>query len=445
MNDNLHQVTIESIDIEGNGVAKIDGMAIFVNGALPGEIVKIQIIKSKSNFAKAKLIEIITPSINRVTPQCPNFGICGGCSLQHMNESTQLHSKQQALLDNLNHIGRTTPIKVLPPISDSFWGYRNRARLSARYVIKKQSALVGFRERASSYVADITQCEILPLEISNLIPKLRELLAKLSIFDKIPQIEVAIGDNLNILIFRIMDGLNEADQLLIKQFVDNNKNLSKPLQIWLQPKGPDSCYPFYPQDLDQLHYKLPQFNITMPFYPTEFTQVNPIINQKMVALAMELLNPQANELIYDFFCGIGNFTLPIARSSKQVIGFEGSNSLVNRATSNAKFNQLENIASFQEVNLFTINSEWLSNLATANKWLIDPPRDGAVDLIKAITPQTAPKEIVYVSCNPGTLARDSAILTQVHGYTLVSAGIINMFPHTSHVESIAHFKLNYNG
>lgn len=437
--DNLHTVTVETVDIEGKGVARIDGKAVFIAGALPGEIVSIEIYKRKPNFDLARLIEIIKPSPERVKPECPNFGLCGGCSLQHIDFETQVAYKQQVLIDNLKHIGKVSPSNVLAPLYGQAWGYRYRARLSARYVIKKERALVGFREKASSYVAEMSECRVLPKHISDLIMPLRELLNQLSIRERIPQIEVAVGDNVSVLVFRIMEDLSTNDKELIKQCIDKYSTETYPLQAWLQPKGPDSCYPFHPVDNALLSYGLPDFGITMPYYPTEFTQVNPIINQQMVAQALALLDLNVNETVADFFCGIGNFTLAIAKTVKQVTGIEGSEQLVKRAIDNAKYNQLLDKVNYIATNLFKVDENWLIELGKFDKWLIDPPRDGAIELIKAISMSIAPTKIIYVSCNPATLARDAAVLVNVHGYKLLDAGVMNMFPHTSHIESIAVF------
>lgn len=433
-------VLIESIDLEGKGVARLDGKTIFIEGALPGEKVEIEIYRQKPSFALARVVNIITSSPDRVMPQCPNFGRCGGCSMQHLEFSAQVVSKQKVLVDNLKHIGNCESENILQPILGTPWNYRHRARMSARFVRKKDSALLGFREKGSSYVADMSECHVLPKHISNLIPHMRELLFSLSIRESIPQIEVAVGDTLSVFVFRIMTELNDADQNKIKQFVDSHNTKEYPLQIWLQPKGVDSCYPFYPLEVPQLSYSLSQFDIIMPYYPTEFTQVNPRINEQMVAHAIGLLDPQDNEIIFDFFCGIGNFTLPIATLAKNIIGFEGSEQLVKRATENALHNKLSHKAHYHVANLFTVDSEWLKQHGVATKWLIDPPRDGAFELIKSITPENAPRKIVYVSCNPATLARDSDLLVNTLNYRLTNAGVINMFPHTSHIESIAVFE-----
>jgi 23S rRNA (uracil1939-C5)-methyltransferase len=323
---------------------------------------------------------------------------------------------------------------MLPPIHGLPWTYRQRARLSVRHVLKKGRTLVGFHEKRSSYVADLSLCEILPANISKLIPLLAELIDGLSIRDRLPQIEVACGDKVDVLVLRIMEPLTGPDEAALRAFADTHA-----IQFWLQPKGPDTCYPFHPPDAPALTYTLPEYGVEMPFSPTEFTQVNHQLNRVMVHRALRLLDPQAGERIADFFCGLGNFTLPIARSGAHVLGIEGSSALVTRAQQNAAHNGFSGNAKFAAMNLFEMSESGLSMLGRFDKWLVDPPRDGAVELVKAITPEIAPQRIVYVSCNPATLARDAGVLVQVHGYALKAAGVMNMFPQTSHVESIAVF------
>lgn len=440
MDNNLFTVTIESIDVEGKGIARIDGKTVFINDVLPNEVVTIEIVKRKPTFDKGRLVEILQKSPERVTPECPNFGLCGGCSLQHIEFEAQVRNKQKVLLDNLKHIGKVNTEAVLPPLLGKPFRYRHRARMSIRHVAKKGGVLVGFHEKGSSFVADMQECLNLPKHISDLIPILRNTMGQLSIYNKVPQVEVAVGDNVSVLLFRVMEPLSDNDEVIIKNFADTYSTAEYPLQIWLQPKGPDSCYPFYPLDAPKLSYSLPKFNLDMPYYPTEFTQVNPTLNQEMVALAMDLLDPKPDEAIADFFCGIGNFTLPIAISAKSVLGVEGSQQLVARALENAVHNKLENKTTYKMANLFKIDQQWLQDLGKMDKWLIDPPRDGAAELIQSITPEIAPNRIVYVSCNPATLARDAATLVNIHNYRLTQAGVMNMFPQTSHVESIAVFE-----
>lgn len=435
-----YQVSIESVDFEGKGIARIDGKTVFVNGALAGEEVLIEITKRKPSFDKAKIVSIITPSAERVEPACPSYGICGGCSMQHVSFDEQIRIKQQVLIDNLKHLSNVESNEILPPLKGIPWGYRHRGRLSARYVIKKGGALVGFREKGAPYVADMTECHILPKHVSDLLPQLRELVGGMSIRERVPQIEVAVGIAVTVLVIRNMDPLTAADEQLVHEFTQRNSTAAMAIQVWLQPKGPETCYPLSPLDAPKLSYAIKRFAIEMPYYPSEFTQVNPVINEEMVGLAMDLLAPQEDEVIADFFCGIGNFTLPIARHAKQVVGIEGADALVKRAKQNAEYNGLGNKVAYQVCNLFMINEQWVKDLGSFDKWLIDPPRDGAFELVKAITPESAPKRIVYVSCNPATLARDAGILVHDKGYKLVKAGVMNMFPHTSHVESIALFE-----
>jgi len=301
-------------------------------------------------------------------------------------------------------------------------------------VLKKGKTLVGFREKNGKYVADMQHCEILTPKIASLLPLLGELNEKFTRRDIIPQIEVAVGEHVDVLVLRILDALTPADEALIREFADAHQ-----VQIWTQTKGPETVKPFYPPDAPQLSYSLPEFGITMPFAPTEFTQVNSDMNRLMVGRAMRLLDPQPGERIADFFCGLGNFTLPIARSGAQVTGIEGSDALVKRAIQNAAHNGLSGNTTFRMMNLFEMAESVLAGLGKMDKWLVDPPRDGAIELMKSISDETAPRRIVYVSCSPATLARDAEVLVHVKGYQLKKAGVMNMFPQTSHVESIAVF------
>ena len=430
----MNPVIVESLDQEGRGIAHADGKVIFIDGALPGERVTYSSYRKKPSFEMAQVTDILKPSFMRVAPKCIHFGVCGGCSMQHLEPRAQVAAKQRILEDNLARIGKVEPETILPPIHGLPWGYRQRARLSVRYVRKKGKTLVGFHEKRSSFVADMSRCEILPPKISRLIPLLAELIDGLSIRERLPQIEVACGDNVDALVLRVMEPPTESDQAALRAFADTHG-----IQFWLQSKGPDTVVPFHPLHAPPLTYTLPEFDIEMPFAPTEFTQVNGTLNRVMVHRAVRLLDPQPGERIADFFCGLGNFTLPIARSGAQVLGIEGSAALVKRAEQNAAFNSLSANTQFMAVNLFEMDEAALAKLGSFDKWLVDPPRDGAMELVKAITPETAPGRIVYVSCNPATLARDAEVLVQVHGYTLKAAGVMNMFPQTSHVESIAMF------
>ena len=430
----MNPVIIESLDHEGRGIAHADGKVIFIEGALTGERVTYSSYRKKNNFEQAQVEQILKQSFMRVQPKCPVFGVCGGCSMQHLDARAQVDVKQRVLEDNLQRIGKVKPEVILPAIYGQPWGYRQRARLSVRHVLKKGKTLVGFREKNGKYVADMQHCEILTPKIASLLPLLGELNEKFTRRDIIPQIEVAVGEHVDVLVLRILDALTPADEALIREFADAHQ-----VQIWTQTKGPETVKPFYPPDAPQLSYSLPEFGITMPFAPTEFTQVNSDMNRLMVGRAMRLLDPQPGERIADFFCGLGNFTLPIARSGAQVTGIEGSDALVKRAIQNAAHNGLSGNTTFRMMNLFEMAESVLAGLGKMDKWLVDPPRDGAIELMKSISDETAPRRIVYVSCSPATLARDAEVLVHVKGYQLKKAGVMNMFPQTSHVESIAVF------
>jgi 23S rRNA (uracil1939-C5)-methyltransferase len=425
-------VLVESLDQEGRGVAHVDGKVIFIEGALPGEVVEFASYRRKPNYEFAEARRIVRSSASRVVPRCRHFGVCGGCSMQHLEPRAQVAAKQRVLEENLARIGRVTAETMLSPIQGPTWEYRYRARFSARYVARK-GALVGFRERHSSFVADMQTCEVVPARISALLVPLRQLIASLSIRERLPQVELAIGDAVDVLVLRVLEAPDASDQDKLKQFAVRHQ-----VQLFLQPKGPDSIYPFFPLDAPPLQYRIPDFDLAFPFNPTDFTQVNHEINRALVRRVITLLDPQPDDRIGDFFCGLGNFSLAIARSGAQVTGIEGSPGLLRRARENAVSNGLEARCRFDERDLFTITGEDWSGLAPFDRLLIDPPRDGAIEMVKAIG-EAPPARIVYVSCNPATLARDAAVLVHSHGYRLSSAGVVNMFPHTSHVESVAVF------
>ena len=430
--------TIESLDHEGKGIARLEGKTIFVEGALTGETVEFSSYRKKPSFEQATTTRILKESSQRVTPKCAHFGVCGGCSMQHLDANAQAAVKQRVLEDNLWHLSKVKAEVLFPAIYGPSWGYRYRARLSVRFVAKKGCVLVGFHEKKSSFVADMQRCEILPPKVSALLPKLRELVGALSIRDGLPQIELAMGDAVTALVLRILAPLTPTDEDILRQFADEHG-----VQFWLQTKGPDTVQPFHPLDAPQLAYTLPEFGIRMPFRPTDFTQVNHAINRVLVRKALALLDPQPGERIADMFCGLGNFTLPIARSGAFVLGMEGSEALVQRSRENAALNGLEENTEFIAENLFDMTPQRLASLGHFDRMLIDPPREGAISLIKALPlpgEGGAPKRIVYVSCSPGTLARDAGVLVNEKGYVLKGAGIANMFPHTSHVESIAWFE-----
>ena len=425
---------IESLDHEARGVTRLEGKTIFVEGALPGERVEYVCFRKKPSFEVARTERILKVSADRVTPKCPHFGVCGGCSMQHLDSAAQVAAKQRVLESNLWHLGKLKAEQLYAPIYGPAWGYRQRARLSVRMVPKKGGALVGFHERKSSYVADMQQCPNLPPHVSGLLMPLRELIGGLSIAEAMPQIEVAVGEYMTALVLRILEPINAADEALLRAFADRHH-----VVFYLQPKGPATAYRFYPLDGPKLSYRLPDFDIEHFFSPTEFTQVNHAINRVLVRRAMALLDPRPDERIADMFCGLGNFTLPIARSGARVVGIEGSAELVRRAAENAAANGLEGRVDYDVANLFEATPETLAALGHFDKMLIDPPREGAVELVKAIG-EDGPRRIVYVSCNPATLARDAAILVTQKGYRMRGAGVVNMFPNTSHVESIALFE-----
>jgi 23S rRNA (uracil1939-C5)-methyltransferase len=429
----MPEARIESLDQEGRGVAHADGKAVFVEGALPGETVAYTPYRRKPTFELATLTRVVKGSALRVTPRCAFFGNCGGCSLQHLDPRAQVAVKQRVLEDTLWHIGKVEPDLVLPAIYGPPWGYRHRARLAVRHVAKKGGMLVGFHEKRSSYVADMTSCEILPPHVSALLMPLRETLGRLSIYNRVPQIEVAVGDEGTVLVLRILEPLSEADRALLKQFAERHA-----VHIYLQPRGPDSAEPFAPAEAAELHYSLPEFQLRIRFAPTDFTQVNHAVNRVLVRRALTLLDPRPGERVADFFCGLGNFTLAIARSGADVIGVEGSAELARRAQENAAANGLERSARFRTMNLFEVDEASLRDLGRLDRALIDPPREGAIALVKALA-APRPARIVYVSCSAATLARDAGALVHSLGYTLSATGVVNMFPHTSHVESIAVF------
>ena len=439
--------TIESLDHAGQGIARAECKTIFVEGGLPGERVSWLSYRRKPNFEMARVTAIHKAASARVSPRCPHFGVCGGCSLQHADPVMQIATKQRVLEDNLHHIGNVKPGSVFAPISGPTWHYRFRARVSVRLVPKKGGVLVGFHERRSSYIADMTSCSILPKRMSDLLVPLRHLIEGLSQPDRMPQIEMAVGEAPGhpgvldiVLVLRHLEALTEADQASLAAFGRQHG-----VRWFLQPGGPATVHALNPQDAPLLTYHLPNFGLVLNFSPTEFTQVNPAINHALVTKAMRLLAAQPGERVADMFCGLGNFTLPIARSGAAVVGVEGSEALVARAAENAVKNALSQQTRFFAANLFLDCQPIMTRLGKLDRMLIDPPREGALELVKALPDAEqprgdAPHTIVYVSCNPATLARDAGILVNVKGYVLEGAGIANMFPHTAHVESIAVFK-----
>jgi len=448
---------VDSLDIDAQGVArKPDGKVVFIEGALPFEQVSAKVNRKKNNWEQATLTEIHRESSQRVRPRCPHFGLhegaCGGCKMQHLHVAGQVAIKQRVLEDNLWHLGKVKADMVLRPIEGPTWGYRWRARFSVRHVRKKGAVLVGFHERKSRYVADIRECHVVPPHVSALLLPLRELIGSMDAIETCPQIELACGDDVTALVLRHLEPLSAGDLTKLREFA-----LAHPgVQWWLQPKGPDTVK-LLDEGGPELAYALPEFGITMPFKPTDFTQVNPHINRVLVSRALRLLDVQSEDRVIDWFCGLGNFTLPLATQAREVLGIEGSEALVARSRENYERNKASPrvgrplaAAVFAARNLFEITAEQLLRDGVAQRWLVDPPREGAFALSKALAdlhqqPElrgswSPPRRIVYVSCNPATLARDAGLLVHQAGYRCSAAGVVNMFPHTAHVESIAVFE-----
>ena len=436
---------VESLDLEAQGVAHdAEGKVVFIEDALAGEEVQVRVHRRKNNWEQASATARRRDSAQRVAPRCPHFGVCGGCKMQHLHVGAQVATKQRALEDALWHLGKVKAERLLRPIEGPAWGYRQRARLSVRHVVKKGKVLVGFHERKSSYVADMDSCEVLPRHLSDLLVPLRELVASMDQRDRLPQIEVAVGDEVTALVLRHLEPLSAGDRTRLRVFATTHR-----VQWWLQPKGPDTVH-----RLDdggpELAYALPEFGIRMPFKPTDFTQVNQAVNQVLVGRALRLLDAQPTERVIDWFCGLGNFTLPLATRAGSVLGIEGSPALVETARVAAQGNGVAHRTEFASRDLFELTAADLASFRPADKWLLDPPREGAfaiakalVELLEAPAADSSfrpPSRIVYVSCNPATLARDAGLLVHRAGYRCVAAGAVNMFPHTAHVESIAAFE-----
>jgi 23S rRNA (uracil1939-C5)-methyltransferase len=443
------EIAIDSLDLDGRGVARRAGKVVFVEGGLPGESVEAELTRSKERFDQARVVRVLRGSAMRVTPRCPNFGLhegaCGGCAMQHLDMRAQVALKQRALEDALWHLARLKPQRMLRPIAGPSWHYRYRARLASRYVVRKGGALIGFHERASSYVADMRDCPVLPRRVAELLAPLRELVGALSIRERMPQIELAASGHESrltiLLVFRVLLELAPADRAALRAFADRHG-----VAIWLQPAGPDSAHPLSATDAVPLELALPEFDVRLPFLPADFTQVNHAVNEVLVRRALRLLDARPTDRVVDFFCGLGNFTLPLARRGEHVHGFEGSAALLGRAEQAARFNAIGNV-SFEARNLFEwTDADWqacIASLGRVDRVLIDPPREGALAVARSLAqaaPAQRPARIVYVSCNPATLARDAAILAHEGGWRLCAASVVNMFPHTSHVESMAVFE-----
>jgi 23S rRNA (uracil1939-C5)-methyltransferase len=431
----VETASIRDLTLDGRGIADIEGKSVFIDGAITGETVRFQRERKRKNYDEAELVEVVDASSDRVEPPCVNFMLCGGCTLQHLSPEAQLGAKQDSLLQALERIGKVTPAEVLPPLAGLPLGYRRRARLGARLVSKKGRVLVGFREKRSSYVADMNSCETLTPELSRLIPEFSELIGAMQLASQIPQIEVSMGDDATSLVFRVLEAPGEKDRELLRAFGAKNG-----AQIWLQTGGPDTLEPLDPaQPPDDLWYALPDFDLRLAFGPLDFVQINQDMNQRMISQAMSLVDPQPEDRVLDLFCGIGNFTLPLARHSRRVVGVELDPRMVRKAAANAAMNGLDNVE-FYAANL-------ADTVASLPEWwgggfdlvVVDPPRAGALEVLQQIA-ATGAKKILYVSCHPGSLARDAGILCSEYGYRLRSAGAMDMFPATGHVEAMALFE-----
>lgn len=427
------EIGIDSLSHDGRGVGHVDGKAVFVDGALPGELVRFCYTALHRRYDEGRLVEVLSPSPHRVEPRCRHFEMCGGCSLQHLEPAAQIAAKQDILLDNLRRIGNVAPARLLEPLQAEVWQYRDKARLSVRYVKKKGSVLVGFREKRSAFVTETEQCEVLNADIGYRIRELRALIECLSIREFIPQVEVAAGDMETCLIFRTLRPLTPEDEAALLNFGGAHQ-----LTIKVQPQGPDSVYTLGGAN-EPLYYDLKPWDVRLYFEPGDFTQVNMSVNHRMLTSAMTLLTVDREDIVLDLFCGLGNFSLPLARKVKQVVGVEGDRAMVARATENARANGIDN-AEFHVADLFQEpgTAAWLARQYT--KVLLDPPRSGAYEAVQWLPQRLHPQKIVYVSCNPATLARDADVLVNRYGYRLQAAGAMDMFPHTAHLEAIALFE-----
>lgn len=425
------RATVSALAHDGRGIARIDGKAVFVPGALPGETVELRRRVRKASFDEAELIAVIEASAERVEPRCSAFGVCGGCSMQHASGALQRAAKQAALLDELERIGKVAPDEVLTPLAGPAFAYRRRARLGVKYVAKKDRVLVGFRERAAPYIADVGACEVLAAPVGRLLPALGALIYGLSVRDQVPQIEVAIGDEATALVFRHLAPLSEADRERLAAFSREHA-----VDVWLQPGGLSTVAPL--TQPRRLSYRLADSGVELDFEPLDFIQVNGELNARMIEHALGWLAAGPGDSVLDLYCGLGNFTLPIARRAGTVHGVEGEAALIERARANAARNGLAN-AAFSVADLGQDCGGLPFAKARYQRVLLDPPRVGAREMLPLIAAQ-APARVVYISCHPGSLARDAGLLVQQHGFRLRAAGIMDMFPQTAHVESIAVFE-----
>lgn len=425
------EVAITDLSHDGRGVARIDGKTVFVAGALPGETVRARIVKRSRHFDEARVEEILVRSPARIEPRCPHFGTCSGCSLQHLPADAQIAAKQRVLAENFERIGKITPQRWLDPLTAEPWGYRRKGRLSVKWVARKDKALVGFREDNPRFIADLSQCHTLLPAVGMRLDELSHLVGSLQAREQIAQIEIAAGDDCVALTFRHLTPLCEADRAALATFGQAHE-----LAILLQPGGPDSVTPLWPGEVP-LAFRIPDFDIEIAFRPLDFIQVNGSMNLRMIARAIELLELGPGDRVLDLFCGLGNFTLPIARRVAAVVGVEGEAALVARSRENAQRNGIGN-AEFFAADLAAGQGDAPWARRPYQKLLLDPPRSGAAAVLDYL-PRKGSDRLVYVSCHPGSLARDAGTLVTRHGFTLAAAGVMDMFPHTAHVESIALF------
>ena len=431
----VETATVAGLTHEGEGIVRGEKV-VFVAGALPGETITFRRARSHRQHDEAELVEVLTPAAERVVPRCAHFGVCGGCALQHMSAEAQVETKHNELRDTLERMGRVTPATWLPPLRGPVWAYRRRARLGAKFVTKKGKVLVGFRERLAPFIADVQHCDVLSEPVGDLVAPLAGLIMSLSIRARLPQIEVAVADNAVALVFRVLDAPSPADLGLFREF-----GVTHRVRIYLQPAGLDSVH-----ELDRpgepLNYQLPKFKVQLEFLPTDFIQINGAVNEALVSRAVEMLELTPSAQVLDLFCGIGNFTLPMARIAGRVVGVEGDAALVARARHNATLNGLEN-TEFHAADLAKLPAD-VSQAAQTAPWLrkgythvvLDPPRAGAKEVLAAVA-SLEPQRVLYISCHPGSLARDLGVLVNEHGFNLEAAGVLDMFPHTAHFESLA--------
>jgi 23S rRNA (uracil1939-C5)-methyltransferase len=442
----VETATVAALTHTGEGIVR-DGKTVFIPGALPGESVKFRRTRAHRQHDEAELVEVLTPAPDRVEPRCPHFGVCGGCALQHLSPEAQLAARQTELQDNLERLGKVTPGTWLPPLRGPVWGYRRRARLGAKFVTKKGKVVVGFRERLAPYIADVQHCDVLTPPVGDLVTPLAELIMSLQIRERVPQIEVAVADNGVALVFRVLEPPSAADLERFREF-----RAAHAARVYLQPGGLDSVH-----ELDTpgepLRYGLPKFKVELEFLPTDFIQINGAVNEALVSKAVELLELSPSSEVLDLFCGIGNFTLPMARNARRVVGVEGDAALVARARHNAQRNELENVE-FHVADLARLFASTPGKSAAkapagsagiaTPPWLrkgythivLDPPRAGALEVLASVV-SLDPQRVLYISCHPGSLARDLGVLVNEHGFTLEAAGVLDMFPHTAHFESLA--------